>query len=187
MHSTTFFRAVMTALVLLCCALVAMQQGRARARPHMVTELVSVVYVPARPASAPAAAQPVQPAPSAAPATAVASAEPVPDGAKVAAAPERAVEARRSHHRIIVAAPRAAAGRVVAAAGRPKPASHGSKKGDKAQDTMVASAPPVPAFLMPVRRLGFSLQRRLVQAGVLKVCAPPSSRSSDCVNPAPDS
>jgi hypothetical protein len=182
MHSTTFFRAVMAAIVLLCCALVAFQQGRVRARPRMVTELVSVVYVPARPAPPPAAA-PAPPGPSTA--TAVAAAAPVSDRPKAAAAPEHVIEARRPLPRITLA--RAAAGRVVAAAARANPSTHALKKSDKAGDPLVASAPPVPALFMPVRRLGLSLQRRLVQAGVLKVCAPPSGRTDDCVKPASDS
>jgi hypothetical protein len=196
MHSTTFVRAVMAAIVLLCCAVVALKQGRARTRPQMVTELVSVVYIPARPAaaaSAPAAASVPAPASTAASAPAVESAPerakaatPAPVAVAAAAKPQEA----RPPHRTMIAATRAAAGRVVTAAARPKPSRHAPKKHDKSSgDTMVASAPPpVPAFLMPVRRLGFSLQRRLVQAGVLKVCAAArTGHSDDCVRPAPDS
>ena len=85
-----------------------------------------------------------------------------------------------------------APGRLVVAAAKPK-ASRGSLKKHeriKTGDAMVVSAPsatPVPSLLLPVRRLGISLQHRLVQAGVVKLCANASATGRDgCVRPASD-
>lgn len=185
MHSSTFFRAAMTVVVLLCCALVAFQQSRVRKRPHMVTELVSVTYVPARPASAPASSPVAEQTPAAHPPDRVAGAAPEPP-----VTPH--VKIVRNSRKTVVASTRAPA-RVVVATAKPKPTQAASKKQNRREmprdtGTMVAAAPPpVPSFLLPVRRLGFSLQRRLVHAGLLKVCSGPQSRpGSDCVRPAPD-
>jgi hypothetical protein len=184
MHSTTFFRTAMTVVVLLCCALVAFQQNRVRKRPHMVTELVSVTYVPARPAAAASA-------PASAPA-----ANPVVEHASAVPTPEQPVTRHaknvRSGRNTLVASTRTPGRLTVAGAAR-KPTQVASKKQDRREiarnvGTTVATAPPpVPSFLLPVRRLGFSLQRRLVHAGLLKVCSGSEPRpGSDCVRPAPD-